>query len=271
MDLVGDACAGTTRPGAAGPVGLGDDDDFDQDGLTNVLDACPRQPVEARACASDSDCPAGASCAASGTCDHVDQDQDGVGDICDTCPHAANPKQVTDDGAQEDDPDGDFIGTVCEGDIGCTERPNPRPFAFYDISVGGLCCVAVAADTTLVDPFGAPVDPGGLALPPGVLALPPGCAEALAASPDGQAHELGACDVDALPALWDHLCLLPPRDQDVDALPDQCDLCVWAFDPTNQIFVDGEGMSWPDFGAFCHGEFGPEALEPANMCLPAAP
>jgi hypothetical protein len=260
-DLVGDACAGTVRPGAAGPVGLGDDDDFDQDGLINVLDVCPRQPVAPQACASASDCPAGASCT-SGTCNHTDQDNDGVGDICDTCPHAANPKQVAEGGAQEDDPDGDFIGTACEGNLDCTERPNPRPFAFYDASAGGLCCVAVAADAVLVDPSGQPVDPGGLPLPPGVLQLPPGCS--------APARELGACDVDALPDLWDHLCLLPSRDQDVDTIPDACDLCMWAFDPTNEIFVDDEGMSWPDFGKFCQGEFSPETLDPANMCLPAA-
>ena len=49
-DVVGlDACEGMLSAGAAGPVGFLEGDDFDQDGLANIVDACPRQPVERRA------------------------------------------------------------------------------------------------------------------------------------------------------------------------------------------------------------------------------
>src|SRR5690606_19330367 len=134
-DMIGDACADVVLPGAAGPVGFGLADDFDQDGLANMDDACPRQPVAAKACASASDCPEGAACTAAGVCNHVDRDLDGVGDECDTCPDAANPQQVQSEAlAHDDDPDGDFIGNVCEGHPECMERANPRRPAFFSVS-----------------------------------------------------------------------------------------------------------------------------------------
>lgn len=265
-DMIGDACAGMTAPGAAGPVGLGNGDDFDQDGLTNITDRCPRQPVAAQGCAGDQDCPAGAVCTA-GVCNHVDSDNDGVGDICDTCVAAANPKQTLEGGAQEDDPDGDFIGTVCEQNAECVERGNPRPFDFYDISVAGNCCVTLFDGQPLIDPEGDPIDPGSLGpRPPGVLELPPGCAEALAASPDGVAHRVRLCDVAQPSDLWPFMCFLPARDQELDGVPDVCDLCTFAFDPGQEPFVDDEQMVWPDFGKFCHGEFDPGNFDPAKMC-----
>src|SRR5690606_206489 len=108
-DIIGDACAGTTMPGAAGPVGFAPSDDFDQDGLTNAQDACPRQPVPPQACGGPEDCPASSPCL-DGVCGHVDSDHDGVGDICDTCPWTSNPQQLQLGLAEEDDPDGDFVG-----------------------------------------------------------------------------------------------------------------------------------------------------------------
>jgi hypothetical protein len=127
--FIGDACLdGQGMPlqlaDAAGPVGLLNDDDFDQDGLTNLSDKCPRLRVELTACQGPDDCPDAAECTM-GVCNHPDTDNDGVGDICDTCPAKANPKQVQDGGMQADDPDSDFVGNLCETNPGCYERATP--------------------------------------------------------------------------------------------------------------------------------------------------
>jgi hypothetical protein len=149
-NMVGDVCDGQ-QPNdfAAGPIGLGPEDDFDQDGLTNVVDACPRQPVAltaeevaAIACSSDTDCPDDRKCeTAYGICDHLDTDRDGVGDVCDTCPFTENPLQVADGAMQEgDDTDGDFVGNACETAPSCEKRIDPRPFSFYEYAANGYCC-----------------------------------------------------------------------------------------------------------------------------------
>ncbi|EDM81247.1 hypothetical protein PPSIR1_40225 [Plesiocystis pacifica SIR-1] len=149
-NMIGEACEDPdTNLGlqinawAAGPIGFGNDDDFDQDGLSNVDDACPRQPVapgEPISCASDTDCPTYSTCEDTGYCDHVDSDDDEVGDICDTCPAKSNPLQIVEGGAQEDDKDGDFIGADCEAGDTCRGARDPRPYAFMEVSVNGLCC-----------------------------------------------------------------------------------------------------------------------------------
>ncbi|MEM9459250.1 MAG: thrombospondin type 3 repeat-containing protein [Myxococcota bacterium] len=148
-NMVGDACDDREQVGefAAGPVGLGPDDDFDQDGIGNVRDACPRQPVALTAeelitCENDSECPEGRKCETfDGVCDHLDTDDDGVGDVCDTCPFEANPMQVADGAMQEgDDTDGDFVGNACETNPACEERTDARPFSFYEVSANGYCC-----------------------------------------------------------------------------------------------------------------------------------
>ena len=147
-DMVGDECQGDTpNTFAAGPIGLGPDDDFDQDGLPNVTDACPRQPValtedELITCGDDTDCPTGRKCELDvGICDHLDTDGDGVGNVCDTCPFTENPLQVADGAMQEgDDTDGDFIGNACETHSSCENRTDPRPFSFYEVSANGYCC-----------------------------------------------------------------------------------------------------------------------------------
>src|SRR5690606_37332700 len=52
-DMIGDACIDSDTmmpynfPWAAGPVGFAMTDDFDQDGIVNFEDMCPRQPVAA--------------------------------------------------------------------------------------------------------------------------------------------------------------------------------------------------------------------------------
>lgn len=269
QDMIGDACAGLVGPGAAGPVGYGNDDDFDQDGIVNVLDFCPRLPVDYRACSGDDECPSGATCLPAGLCNHADQDGDQVGDLCDTCLLVANPEQIVDGGNQEDDADGDFIGAACEQDAGCTDRMNPRAFAFYDVQANGRCCVTTYNGEPILDPDLSPVDPATLGQrPPGVLELPPGCDEALAASSDGKAHRLSACNVDDLADLWDYFCLLPTWDQDLDGVPDNCDLCPFAFDPGNQIYVDENDKEWPNSGKYCNGEYALGNYEIENNCMP---
>ncbi len=267
-DKIGDACAGAMAPGAAGPVGFANDDDFDQDGITNILDLCPRQPIESVACASDGDCPSGASCADAGVCNHADHDGDGVGDICDTCPGAANPMQLVDGGMQEDDEDEDFIGAACELNAACEQRPDPRAFGFYDISVNGYCCVTRYEGQDLRDPDGFAIDINELGpRPPGFVELPAGCEEALAASPDGKAHRMQACHVDELSELWEYFCLLPQWDQDFDMIGDVCDKCPYAYDPTNESYVDANDMVWEDLGAACHGEYDSEVWGLENDCM----
>jgi hypothetical protein len=141
-DGIGDACEGAMHPSAAGPVGFGPNDDFDQDGLVNALDGCPRIPVPRTVDCSESPaaCPSGSVCT-EGVCNHADFDQDGVGDVCDTCPAGPNPNQTEGGEASVDDPDGDFVGSTCEAGLACGAATNPRAHGFYAASAGGSCCV----------------------------------------------------------------------------------------------------------------------------------
>jgi len=186
-NMIGDACEALMGDPAliAGPVGLGNADDFDQDGVNNMEDHCPRQPLEIQqVCTADTDCESlgsGYQCSVStaldGTtryCNHIDSDNDNVGDACDTCPFTANPMQVTDGGMQLDDEDGDFVGGSCETNAACTIRKDPRPYGFYEVSVNGLCCV-----TTY-----------------------PGDGEYVM-NPDGSWDCVGSCDADGFPIQQD--------------------------------------------------------------------
>jgi hypothetical protein len=278
QDMIGDACAGMQLDGAAGPVGFAPTDDFDQDGLTNAVDACVRLPVpEAVPCSGDDECPVTAHCEPTmGLCDHADADEDGVGDACDTCAFVANIQQIMDGGAQEDDADGDFVGAACEA--ATTDFPSPLPMAFWSPSASGRCCTTLLVEDEagnlfaaldgmpLLDPDGLPIrvdcsDPGCRALPdevaqtPGVLTLPPGC--------DGVAGENTATDPDFfgdLALLWQTRCALPQLDQDFDGLGDEVDLCPFMFDPTNAQYVDDGGMLWPTDGKYCNGAYSPDAI-----------
>ncbi len=283
-DGIGDACAGQQLPGAAGPVGLDDDDDFDQDGLRNIADACPRIPeLDVIACTSDNECPSARPCdIADGRCGHRDIDADGIGDACDTCATAANPLQVSD---PTDDPDGDFIGSVCETGSdpwSCDERANPPPISFYPVSVNGWCC------TTQVERFGGllPSDPDGVpitedctamqeqlgqcrVLPPsalavpGLIVLPPGCDDALAeAGLTVTTHNHIPLDTEP-DQMWASACRVPSLDQDFDGIADTCDLCPFAFDPNNAPYADDNGSLWPNDGKYCNG-----AYAPSRTCNP---
>lgn len=159
--MIGDACEGeTVNAFAAGPIGFGDQDDFDQDGLINSLDGCPRQPlpeepIECTADNADATCGEGRPCSPAGICNHLDTDGDGVGNACDTCAFQPNPSQAMEGGSQDDDPDGDFVGELCEvgADKGCGDRKNARPFGFYQVAALGNCCTTqlVAADEAAVN------------------------------------------------------------------------------------------------------------------------
>jgi len=284
-DLVGDACAGEVG------VGIGPDDDFDGDLVLNQMDICPRQPAPAQACTGDDECPAGAQCAPTGVCNHVDVDADGVGDICDTCPFTPNPNQTMDGAMQEEDEDGDFVGNVCETNNACASLADARPFAFYEVAVNGECCTVqlvqdeagnlhgALSQSPLLDLNGTPVRidcsdeqeadgvcrrlPNSVAAAPSMLTPPAGCEQALAdAGIDVAGNaKLGPDDVPSLDALWDHMCFLPQVDQDFDGLGDACDFCPFAFDPTNEVYVDENGMEWPGNGAYCNGDYDPE-----NIC-----
>ncbi len=155
---IGEACEGLVTPNSAGEVGFGEDEDWDQDGIQNIDDACPRQPLsEQIVCAQgvDADCNPGVtdesdytvSCSSSPNgdgvfyCNHRDADGDGVGDFCDTCPYVPNALQVAELGFQSDDPDGDFVGTDCESNSLCGKQKDPRHYGFYEVAVDGFCCV----------------------------------------------------------------------------------------------------------------------------------
>ncbi|MBX7077682.1 MAG: thrombospondin type 3 repeat-containing protein [Nannocystaceae bacterium] len=290
-DGVGDECAGMiVREGAAGPVGSGSDDDFDQDGLSNGVDRCPRLP-SLLTCTSDEACGPGGSCVLqgeSGTCNHADHDGDGVGDACDSCATSPNPEQLTGAGQVADDPDGDTVGNACELSLDCSTRVDPPPSDFYSLAVEGHCCIALlteAEDGGLViarsgqplqSPDGVPIRlecdaesaqaglcvalPPAVAATPGVLLPPAGCSEVLGNIDPTTVAPVDVADVDNLEALWAYRCTLPQLDQDFDGIGDECDLCPFVFDPTNEPYVDAQGKLWPLDGRYCNGEYSPEAI-----------
>ncbi len=139
---VGDICDGQQpNPDAAGVIGMGPDDDFDQDGIANASDYCPRFPYTPIACTADTDCSGGTtSLCVNGFCDnHFDSDNDQVGNICDNCPQTPNPDQNGIGGPSEGDPDNDFVGNECEPQRSSNSQ-NPRPYSFREVSAFGRCC-----------------------------------------------------------------------------------------------------------------------------------
>lgn len=291
VPYIGDACIVGGMPiqlqDAAGPVGHGNTDDFDQDGLANAEDKCPRVRVERVACAAPEDCPAGAVCSAAGICNHVDNDGDGVGDLCDTCPTNTNPNQVQDGGMQMDDPDGDFVGNQCETNTSCYERADARSIAFYSKVSNGQCCVTtfteaagltdpgyveideVTGTCSVVDPVvplkaDCPEDqenvtcrklPKSVIDRPGVVNLPAGC------DGIGEVLTLESPGIDGDEnKLYQFMCLLPQLDQDFDGIGDICDLCPYAFDPDNSFYKDQNNKVYPNAGKFCRGAYEPDKV-----------
>ncbi|MCB9701671.1 MAG: thrombospondin type 3 repeat-containing protein [Myxococcales bacterium] len=308
LPMIGDACVDQgvpiTFPGAAGPVGFGNDDDFDGDGLRNIVDFCPRIPITKVMCNDDSECP-GSECT-DGMCNHSDSDGDKVGNDCDTCPYDVNPGQIADGGIQDDDEDGDFVGRVCETDTACVKRLDPRPFAFYDVSANGWCCTVIFDEISQTrapkEPYLVDVDESGNVvivgggrplkvdcpdendptcrkLPdsvinrPGMVTLPAGCEEALtAAGYDWQnkvyAKRLALADVGGdESALWANRCTLPQWDQDFDGVGDTCDLCPFAFDPDNEPYVNENGRLYPEAGKYCNGNYDIDKIDEALKAL----
>jgi len=301
--MIGDSCveggAPITFPGAAGPVGFGNDDDFDGDGIRNVDDYCPRIPVEGVQCTTDDDCP-GTTCT-NDVCNHSDFDGDKVGDFCDTCPFDLNPSQIADGGIQDDDADGDFVGRDCETNADCYKRFDPRPYSFYDVSANGWCCTMVFDEVkktrTPKEPYeveqqddgsvviiggGRPLavdcpdemDPTCRKIPdevvnkPGMVTLPPGCEEALIAAGYDPANGEYATrqtleDVENEAALWANRCTLPQRDQDFDGIGDTCDLCPFAFDPDNEAYLNENGRLFPEAGKYCNGNYAIDQIQAA--------
>ena len=155
VPFIGDECIQNGMPvqiqGAAGPVGFGPMDDFDQDGVANMADLCPRQRV--KACQMDAECGGEVKCNAGFCANHVDTDNDGVGDACDSCPQVANPKQIQEGAMQDDDPDGDYVGNACETNSECYDRFDPRPITFYSkVAPSGMCCTTLFKENTIDAP-----------------------------------------------------------------------------------------------------------------------
>jgi hypothetical protein len=289
---LGDACAPgglpLQLPGAAAPVGFQHDDDFDQDGIRNLSDKCPRFPVARVQCDTPDDCPNSADCT-DGVCNHVDSDNDGHGDLCDSCPAVKNPGQTQDGSLQSDDPDDDFVGNDCETTPACADHTaDPRRIAFYSEVSQGQCCVRLFADElALHDPGLARRDPDtgtcevlDPAVPlratcpedqdnvtcrplparvltrPGMALLPAGCAG------EGTPLTLDSPGIDGDEnRLYDHLCHMPQSDQDFDGIGDACDLCPFAFDPENSFYKDTNNKVWPKVGKYCSGEYDPEKAQ----------
>lgn len=184
--------------------------DFDNDGIPNMLDNCPchANPDQAD---SDGD-KVGDSC---DVCpkiynpDQSDVDEDGIGDLCDNCRFDANPDQL--------DTDNDAVGDVCDL---CPDDFNPKQESTYKCieEVDGECVsyeyVGLACDPD-IDGDGIPNE------------------EDDDMDGDGWLNEYDNCPRRYNP---------DQTDSDGDGIGDVCDNCPLKYNPGQEdIDLDGTG------------------------------
>lgn len=241
------------------PDGLCNHRDSDGDGVGDVCDTCAYRPNPSQAM--------------EGGAQDDDPDGDGVGELCEAgadkgCGDRANAARIAyhpvsvggaccttelvfldgGDLARSED---------CEPPIGevsgCIPLMAPHPESPGDF----IPLRAAVADCSEAqqDAFECALLPGAALTGPGVLTLPPGCETALIGS-GVTAHENLEQGSDEGESPWLRACRRPQLDSDFDGIGDACDTCATAWDPTNEPYVDSNGMMWPDAGAACNGDYG---------------
>jgi len=178
--------------------------DSDNDGLGDVCDNCPLDPMNDMD--GDLICGDVDNCPSIENPDQADVDNDGIGDACDECEDADNDGVCSDidncpDTANSDqsDVDGDLIGDACDN---CPDSFNQDQLDSDNDSVGDVC-------DNCPDAFNPDQS-------------------------DSDSDEIGdTCDV--CPGSDDQI------DSDSDSVPDGCDNCPDAFNP-DQTDSDGDGV-----------------------------